>query len=102
MDARPSNDVLSGLRRILMAILLFGMLGTTTELLLLGHHEDARQLIPLALMGAALFVLAWHSVAGRAATVRAPQLMMLAFIGAGFVGVLLSCPATGTSALSKA
>lgn len=84
-----SSDALAVVRRFLMAILVFGMLGTTAELLLLAHYEDAKQLIPLALIGATLLVLAWHAVAGRAASVRALQLMMLAFIGAGLVGVVL-------------
>jgi hypothetical protein len=84
-----ASDALAVVRRFLMAILVLGMLGTTTELLLLAHYEDPKQLIPLALLGTALFVLAWHAVAGRAASVRALQLMMLAFVGAGLLGVVL-------------
>jgi len=83
------RDVAGVVRRILMGTLLLGMLGTTAELLLLGHYEDAKQLIPLALVGMAFAVLAWHAAAGRAASVRALQLMMLLFIGAGLLGSVL-------------
>jgi len=57
--------------------------------LLLGHDEDATQLIPLVLIGATLGVLAWHACTGRAASIRALQLMMLLFIGAGLAGGVL-------------
>jgi hypothetical protein len=39
------------LRTRLLAILLFGMAGTGTELILIGHDEDAWQWIPLVLLG---------------------------------------------------
>lgn len=84
-----ASDNLRGIHRILMAILLLGMLGTTAELLLLRHYEDPKQLIPLFLIGMTLAVLAWHAAAGGAASVRALQLMMLLFIGAGSLGTVL-------------
>lgn len=82
-------DALPRLRRFLLAILFLGMSGSAAELLLLGHHEDAQQLIPLVLIGATLAVLAWHACSGRRASVRALQLMMLLFIAAGFAGIVL-------------
>ena len=89
MGATPHNDILRRIRRCLVAILLLGMLGTTAELLLLGHYEDPKQRIPLGLIAMTLAVLGWHAVAPRAESVRALQLMMLLFIGAGFVGTVL-------------
>jgi uncharacterized protein YneF (UPF0154 family) len=82
-------DAVRRLRRFLLAILALGMSGSATELLLLSHFEDAKQLIPLVLIGVALPVLAWHAAAGRAASVRALQLMMVLFIGAGVAGGVL-------------
>lgn len=42
------------LRRLLLGILLFGLVGTGAELLLIGHHEDIWQRIPLAVLVAAI------------------------------------------------
>jgi hypothetical protein len=39
------------LRTRLLAILVFGMLGTGTELVLIGHDEDPWQWIPIVLLG---------------------------------------------------
>ena len=83
------EDAVRRLRRFLLAILVLGMSGTAAELLLLSHHEDAKQSIPLVLIGAALLVLAWHGAAGAAASVRALQVTMLLFVGAGALGMVL-------------
>ncbi len=83
------TDVLPGIRRFLLAILVRGMSGSGAELILLGHHEDAKQLVPLGLIGIAFAVLAWHGTARAAASVRALQLTMLLFVVAGLAGVVL-------------
>ena len=49
-DVQPSATALATLRRLLLGILLFGLVGTATELLLIGHDEDAWQLIPLVVL----------------------------------------------------
>lgn len=88
MPHTPTPDVLR-LRRIILAILLFGMLGIAVELLLLGHTEDWQQWIPLALIVAALVVIAWHGSRPTAASRRAVQVTMVALIGSGIAGVAL-------------
>ncbi len=55
---------LASLRKILLGILAFGMIGTVTELILLKHSEDIYQWIPLVLLGVGLPVLAWQGVRG--------------------------------------
>ena len=77
------------LRRLLLALLTFGMLTTTTDLILLEHYEEVRQLIPLGLNVLALAAIAWHVVVGGAASIRALQILMAMFIVAGAVGVTL-------------
>jgi hypothetical protein len=62
------------------------MLGTGAELLLIGHTEDWRQWIPLALTALGLAVLAWHRAAGGPKSARALRATMMAFIVAGFAG----------------
>jgi len=74
------------LRRWLLAILVLGLLGTVTELVLLEHYEQPTQFVPLILIVAAIAVLTWefrrHDLASR----RAVQIVMALFVLAGFVG----------------
>ena len=48
------------MRRIILGILIFGVMGTAAELLLLSHDEGALQLIPLVLIAVGLLVIFWH------------------------------------------
>lgn len=50
MTQNPTPDTLFLLRRILLAILAFGILGLVPELLLLEHIKSPTQLIPFALL----------------------------------------------------
>jgi hypothetical protein len=75
------------IRKVLLAILLLGMLGSTTELILLKHTEDFRQWIPLTLLAAALSVFAWHVVNASPANLRLIHWLMIAFIASGVAGV---------------
>lgn len=44
------------LRRAVLAVLLFGSLGTLAELFLIGHYEDAWQVAPLGLLAVVILV----------------------------------------------
>ena len=74
------------MRRILLAILVLGVIGTTAELLLLSHDEGVLQLIPLVLMAVGLFVIGWHLRSASSSSLRALRLSMLSFVLAGVVG----------------
>jgi hypothetical protein len=76
-------------RRILLFALVIGLIGTSAELLLLGHFEDAWQNAPLVLMGVALLVLGVHAIQPGPGTVRGVRLLMILFIVAGAVGTWL-------------
>ena len=80
---------LAALRRALFAMLVLGLLGTGTELLLIGHFEDAWQWAPLALIAAGLLVLLWHGMGRGRASLRTLRVLSLLFVLAGFVGVVL-------------
>jgi len=69
-------------------LLTFGLVATTTDLMLLDHHEDVRQYAPLVLNGLGLATIVWHVATGSAATVRALQVLMLFFILAAVLGVV--------------
>jgi hypothetical protein len=83
--AEPRNLVT--IRRWLLAVLGFGLVGTVIELLLLGHYESAVQFVPLVAMGLAIAVLLWHGINGSARSIRALQGTMVLFLFAGIAGV---------------
>lgn len=84
-----ATNVLAALRRVLFGALLFGMIGTGVELLLIGHFDGTLQLPPVVLLALGLVVLGWHAVARTAASVRALQAAMVLFVVAGGLGVML-------------
>ena len=67
-------------------MLVLGLLGTGTELILLSHFEQPLQLVPVVLIVLALFALAWHAKARNAASLRALLGLMVLFVLAGFAG----------------
>ena len=86
----PSQEsTLRTLRRILLATFVVSIVGTASELLLVGHVEDVWQLVPLALFGLSLAVLAWERLGGGAASIRAHQTLMVLYVASGLVGLAL-------------
>jgi hypothetical protein len=77
------------LERVLLAIFFFGLLGTTAELLLLGHFEDALQFIPLVLVAVAFVTLAWYALRPAQAALRAFQGVLWLFVASGVGGLYL-------------
>jgi hypothetical protein len=86
---RTYKSCINTIRKSLLALLVFGLVGTGVELLLLGHYEEAWQLVPLGLIGAGLVVLAWDAMRSTAATRRIVRITMVLFVLAGGVGVVL-------------
>ena len=92
MDApRPQPDAdhagrIELLRRWILGVLVFGLVGTVTELVLLEHYERAVQFVPLVLIVAAVAVLGWEFRRRDAASRRAVQIVMGLFVLAGFIG----------------
>jgi hypothetical protein len=79
-------DRIELLRRWILAILVLGLLGTVTELVLLEHYEQPLQFVPLILIAAAASVLLWEFKRHDTASRRAVQIVMGLFVLAGFVG----------------
>jgi uncharacterized membrane protein len=90
MDAPRSAEVgadrIELLRRWILGVMVLGLLGTVTELVLLEHYEQPLQFVPLVLIAAAVAVLAWEFKRHDAASRRALQIVMGLFVLAGFVG----------------
>jgi hypothetical protein len=60
MNASASfKDTAQGVRRILLAIVAFGVAGTLVELIFIGHNQDAVQWLPFGLLGATGVGLVW-------------------------------------------
>jgi hypothetical protein len=76
-------------RRILMAILIVGIAGISTELLLLAHTEDIYMLIPLVLAAAGLVLAAVVALRPSAGALRLFQAVMLLFLASGLAGMWL-------------
>lgn len=80
-------DTVTGLRRLLGAVLLLGMAGTLVELILLQHDEDSLQLVPLVLLGAGIVSVGWHARARSVPSALLVRGLMLLFIAGGLAGV---------------
>ena len=92
MDAgRPKADagsvVLERLRLWILGVLVLGLIGTVTELILLEHYEQPLQFVPLVLIGLGVVVLAWHARRPGTASLRSLQIVMGLFVLAGFAGM---------------
>lgn len=84
-----SQSSIQNLRVLLLAVFLFGSLGTGIELLLLGHTEDAWQWVPLVLIGCSMLVLLCYAFSRRGIFLRALQMLMLLFMMSGIAGIVL-------------
>jgi hypothetical protein len=75
------------LRMALLFILLIGMIGSGTELILLNHVEERLQWLPLVLIALGVSASMWHAFRATATSVRALQAIFLAFVLAGVAGM---------------
>lgn len=85
----PDSASLPRLRRLLLVLLVLGFLGTGTELLLLGHYEDAWQVVPLVLIGLGLIAAGWRALRPGVAATRAFRGVMVLVAASGLVGTVL-------------
>ena len=83
------NPTVRAIRILLLALCGFGVVGSSVELLLLGHTEDVWQLLPLILMGLSLVAMVWLAIDERPVSVRVFQIMMLLSVVSGLIGVYL-------------
>ena len=92
MDAgRPKAEaesvVLERLRLWILGVIVLGLIGTMTELILLEHDEQALQFVPLVLMVLGAVALVWHAAAKDTASLRSLQVVMGLFVLSGFAGM---------------
>jgi len=82
-------DPYAAVRRLLLALLAFGLVGTVVELVLLDHDEDLRQFVPFAAMALALAGVVAMTWIGNARVVRTFRVLMVLLMAAGAAGVVL-------------
>jgi hypothetical protein len=88
MKAGPAAK-LDTTRRMLGAIFLFGSLGTSAELMLMGHTEGVWQNLPLILIAIGCGTLGLVASKQGMTQLRAFQLVLILFVVSGVAGVLL-------------
>lgn len=81
--------VLATMRRMILAALAIGLVGSLTELALIGHFEDPWQVVPLAALTVSIVVVVWHAVARSRASLAAIRLAMAVLMAAGATGIVL-------------
>ena len=74
------------LRAWILVVLVLGLLGTITELILLEHYEEPLQFVPLVLIALAVAFVVWHWVQRDTTSLNALLVLMGLFVLAGFVG----------------
>ena len=70
----------------MLALLVVAMIGTIVDLMLLEHHEDAWQIVPLALLAAGVLAAA-ATLTGRAGPVLLFRIVMALVIASGLIGL---------------
>jgi multisubunit Na+/H+ antiporter MnhB subunit len=77
----------AGIRRWLLAILSFGLMGAGIELILIEHYQSGIELVPLAAVALALIVVVWHGLTRHRLSIRVLQATMVLFLIVGLAGV---------------
>ena len=90
MPESTSVATLATLRRLLVGILLFGLIGTAVELTLMGHDEDGWQMIPLVVLTMAILAsVAMLAIKDRAWVATGFRIAMLLLMLSGAMGSVL-------------
>jgi len=82
-----ADTVVERLRLWVLGVIVLGLVGTMTELLLLEHDEEALQFVPLVLMVLGAAAQVWHAVRKDTPSLRALQIIMGLFVLSGFAGM---------------
>lgn len=83
------TQTLTTLRRMVLLLLCMGLVGTTTELWLIGHHEDFWQWVPLAVMVVTTAAVLWFVAMGSPAALASTRFLLLLLVICGAIGAVL-------------
>jgi hypothetical protein len=87
MNEASETPGLSIMRRLMLLLLTAAMIGTAADLMLLDHHEDFWQMVPLAVIALGVVSVVLSTLKGGAGPVMLMRVTMALFIGSGFVGM---------------
>ena len=96
MPPAVPNNIEAILRRLILALFTFGLLGVATELIALGHYEDSWQFVPFVLIGLALIVaarLCFQFMSGSLFELEARERARLLCLSISLAARRLTCPA---------
>jgi hypothetical protein len=85
----PLQSRFRQLRLWMLVLLTVGIAGTSADLLLLHHYEEAWQAFPLVLLALALLNIIWIALAPGPASLMSMRVVMVACVAAGALGVML-------------
>lgn len=88
-EVRESSGSSEAVRRLLLGLVLFGIVGLVLELLLLEHTESLTQAMPLAVLGGGLACGVAVALRPTHTTVRLFQAAMTLFVLTGVLGLVL-------------
>lgn len=83
-----TDKTIPNVRQLLIAVFLFGAIGTGFELILLEHTEEAWQWVPIVLLGASIPTATVLAFKPTSAVIRLFTFIMVLFIGAGGIGLI--------------
>lgn len=84
-----NRQTLATMRRLLLALLCLACIGTTTELWMMGHHEDPWQWAPLAVMVACAGCAMWVMATWAIPAVRTLRVLMVVLMLTGATGAFM-------------
>jgi hypothetical protein len=76
-------------RRLALYLLMFGMLGVSLELILLGHTEESWQWIPIVLLGVGLVMAGLATYRPTRRIVEGLRALMILYLPAAALGLFL-------------
>jgi hypothetical protein len=75
------------MRHLMLLLLTVAMIGTAADLMLLDHHEEFWQMVPLGVIALGIVSVALTALKGGAGTVTLMRVTMALFICSGLLGM---------------
>jgi len=77
------------LRQLILALLSFGLAALGAELLVIGHYEDAWQLVPVSLLAVTFMTILVHVIRGGSRGLTVLQILLVLMVASGALGIFL-------------
>ena len=84
-----SIDLERQLRRLILALLTFGLAATVVDLFGLAHYKETWQMVPIVFIVLTLVAVLWHVFTGSTTSLQVLRMLMPILILVGMTGVFL-------------